>query len=37
MRDDDEEEDRDEEEGEITTSPHSLLPKVLPSLSDLFN
>jgi hypothetical protein len=37
MRDDDEEEDRDEEEGEITPSPHSLLPKVLPSLSDLFN
>jgi hypothetical protein len=35
--DDDDAEDRDEEEGEITSSPHSSLPEVFPSPGDLFS
>jgi hypothetical protein len=36
-RDDNEEEDKDVEEGEITLSPHSPPPEDLPSLGDLFS
>jgi hypothetical protein len=36
-RGDDEEKDEDGEEGEVTPPPHSLLPKDLPSLGDIFS
>jgi hypothetical protein len=34
---DDKEEDEDGEEGEVTPPPHSLSPKDLPSLGDIFS